>query len=376
MERLRGLFVASGLFFVVWQALSPILPIYAVELGASITQVGLIMATLSSTLIFTRIPLGVLWGRVEPRISMAFSYGAQLASLLLYSLAPSPVWLFPTMVLLGLGLASFGPLATSTALNLAAEGIRGEEAGKFYTSIALAMLSGPFLTAALLKFLSYKQVFLILLIFPLAGLVTLTKLGGLRRGAGGAIKPFAAAGRNLLFALSATVSFFVATGIFDTLFPVYATSALFLSPAAVSLLFGVRGGVNALIRVPSGKLSDKIGRRKPLIFAYFLAFLALLSASKAGSPGPLALSMALYGLAWGLRVPSIAALIADNVPPGGMLVAMASLWMSADAGMSLGAVLAGALAPSHPAPTLFAIASVFMLLSSVLSHFIKETKFR
>ncbi|HID17591.1 TPA: MFS transporter, partial [Candidatus Bathyarchaeota archaeon] len=299
MERFRGLFIASGFFFIVWQALSPILPIYAVELGASITQVGLIMATLSLTLIFTRVPLGILWRGVEPKVSMAFSYGAQLASLLLYFLAPNPVWLFPTMVLLGLGLASFGPLATSTALNLAAEGTRGETAGKFYTSIALAMLSGPFLTAGLLKFLSYKQVFLSLLAFPLAGLASLTKLGGLRRGAGGAVKRFAAASRNLLFALLATVSFFVATGVFDTLFPVYATSALLFSPATVSLLFGVRGGLNALARVPSGKLSDRVGRRKPLILAYLLAFLALLSLLKAGSPGPLFLSMALYGCAWG-----------------------------------------------------------------------------
>lgn len=75
----------------------------------------------------------------------------------------------------------------------------------------------------------------------------------------------------------AGVSFFtdVASEMIYPLLPLFLTSVLGASAAALGVIEGIAESVSSLLRLPAGWLSDRLGRRKPLIlFGYGVAALA------------------------------------------------------------------------------------------------------
>ena len=164
-----------------------------------------------------------------------------------------------------------------------------------------------------------------------------------------------------------TFLFFVCDGWFRTLFPVYGKRELLFSASAISVLFAVFGGVNALTRIPSGRLSDIIGRKKPLLLSMSMCILAFTVFAHTGQFSLLAIGMVIYGAAWGLRVPPSSALLADNVESRELPIVMAFLWMSADSGFAVGAGMAGSLGSMLPFPIIIQSTVLVLLVCVVLA---------
>lgn len=373
----------SFAFFVGWQAVSPIFPLYALELGASLAEVGWIMGSLSLTTLLTKIPFGAAARkrRIWPFISSA--YVVHILSFTLLYLAKSAHVLAPILVMYGLSSASFGPIIASTALNLAPPGKRGKVSGRYYFSIGMAMVIGPALGSVLLKTFNFKTIFIVLTIFPASGLLTLAALassGELEAtetrwkdlegsNINSVLHLFEVLKRREVLTLClATVLFFVADGVFGVVFPIYGARELLMPPFLVAVLFAILGGSNALMRIPIGSISDRIGRKKPLMIGFALSALAFATLALAHSFIYLALGMLIYGVAWGVRVPPSSALLTDTQPPEDLSVAIAALWTSADIGGAVGRAIAGSLAAFAPFPTLMvSLTSMFTAALILLS---------
>ena len=70
--------------------------------------------------------------------------------------------------------------------------------------------------------------------------------------------------------------------------PIFLTTTLGASAAMVGLIDGIAEAAAAIAKVPSGYISDRIGRRKPLIlFGYGLAALAKPLFAIAAGPLPI-----------------------------------------------------------------------------------------
>ena len=343
----------SFAFFIGWQIISPIFPLYGLHAGASLVEVGFLLSLFSTVTLLMRIPSGTIATRLGIWPIMISSCCLQILSLIVLFLAPSPLWLFVAMIIYGISTGSFGPLAASAALNLATPDRRGEVTGRYYFAIGLALFLGPVLTSILLWLLTFRQLFLAILFFPLSALIASTALrSGInpRMSGHGVLNPQRETTRQLfallkkrriVVLLAVTVLFFSCEGFFSTLFPVYGQEVLHLSPSAISILFAFFGGVNASSRIPVGRLSDDIGRKAPLLLAYGLSAFAFIVLARATRFPFLALGMVIYGVAWGMRVPPSSALLADSLAPHELPVAMACLWMAADLGFSIGAAFAG-----------------------------------
>ena len=98
--------------------------------------------------------------------------------------------------------------------------------------------------------------------------------------------------------------------------PLFVTSVLKASAASLGLIEGVAESTAALLRIGSGWLSDRIGRRKPfLVFGYGLSSAAKAAMAAAASwPAVLALRFT-DRVGKGLRSPPRDALLADSVEP-------------------------------------------------------------
>src|SRR3972149_7585368 len=104
------LFLASN--FLFWATLYlyvPILPVYAQTLGASLSMVGLIVASYSIPQLLLRIPIGVLFDATTRRkLLVAIVILMTLMGALGLGLAAHPLELFFARALTGVGAAGWG----------------------------------------------------------------------------------------------------------------------------------------------------------------------------------------------------------------------------------------------------------------------------
>jgi MFS family permease len=84
----------------------------------------------------------------------------------------------------------------------------------------------------------------------------------------------------------------------------------------VGVLLSIFSLTFILTQLLGGNLCDRIGRLRPIAFGLALGALSLVMLSLSGLFAILAVTMVLYGAAYGLIFPSISALIADSVKAG------------------------------------------------------------
>ena len=106
-------------------------------------------------------------------------------------------------------------------------------------------------------------------------------------------------------------------GVFGSLFPLYSTRTLGLSPADVGQLLSLAGIAGVLISFPNGMLADRFGRKASLVPGLLL--LAVASVSLAGANGYIGLLVAvlIYGLGDGMSLSTSEVTAMDLAPERG-----------------------------------------------------------
>lgn len=101
-----------------------------------------------------------------------------------------------------------------------------------------------------------------------------------------------------------------------SILPIFLTTTLGASVAMVGLIDGIAEATAAIAKVPSGYISDRLGRRKPLIlFGYGLAAVAKPLFAIAAGPLPVLAARFADRLGKGVRGAARDALVADVAPP-------------------------------------------------------------
>ncbi len=375
-----GLYVAiilTFIFFVGYHILYPILPLYIVDTGASKFELGLLMSIFRGIAIIAIVPFGLLANRLGNWRALLISMSIQLISFLLYAIIPSSIYLYPVTGIYALSFASFGPISMTVALISSRVNKRGEVMGKYFASIGAAMIFGPIIASFLTLIYSFRQLLLIISLLPtfcILLFITSLKIGAINFTKSllkdnDRIISFRASfkiltHRNVLSIFFIQMTFYITTGTFDTLFPIYAKESLLLAASAISILFAARGLPNAIIRFPMGSLSDKIGRIKPIIISNLLAFIAIFLISDITNIIAIAILMGIYGAAWGARIPSTAALLADNVKSNDVNIASSLLWLSSILGMGIGSLFVASSTLIMPLPIILKVSSISILLGT------------
>jgi len=386
----KELYLATGFTFAYFTGLmmfQPILPLYIIDIGASKFELGILMAMFPGITILTRLPFGFIADQIGKWITLLISLLMQLTAFFLYSIAPSPIYLYPITIIYALSFASFGPISIAMALDSAPVSKRGLAMGRYYTSIGASMILGPLLTGFLALTFNYKQILFFATFLPMLCIIifltiylrnkieinTKKNLPPMKKNffpLSSLFKIFKS--RNIFVICYAQITYFIATGFFGTLFPIYAKETLWFTTTTISILYAIRALPNALVRIPVGTLSDKIGRQNPLIFGYSLAFVAFFSIPFISDIIIIAILMAIYGVAWGIRTAPTAAFMGDNVKSTDINLASALIWLTSDIGLALGSFIGGSFATIMEIPTLLKISSFSVFSAILVLLFIKE----
>ena len=342
--------VVTFLGFLDTHLLIPVIALYAAQIGASVGIIGLIVGLYS----ITNTPANVLFGRLIDRIGDKLPLiGGLLGdalSMFLYSVCRLPVHLALVRAIHGTSGGLVGPATMSIAARYSGQTEKGKGMAVYGMSLAAATLVGYGLSGIVVSRLGYQALFLLGAVMLMVGagisllLPRATKEGGMatETSPGGGFKK----AKDLLRRRGLTVAYcsifaqYFTFGGVVTLLPLY-VKGLGMEALHIAMLMATFAVMFIIIQMPSGVLSDKIGRLTPTVIGLSLGMVSLLILPSVVTLPLLAGVMALYGIAYGILFPSISALVADHTIPEERGIATGIFHALLTAGVAIGAPVAG-----------------------------------
>ncbi len=309
----------------------PMVPLFAGELGAGALEVGVINSLFLLMAGVLSFPLGVLSDRWGRKTLVLWGLLVSSVSALLLAVSQTPCQLMGISILFGLGLAAIGPTLMAYVADISPGTHLGRSYGWYTTAIYTGMSLGPALGGGLAQWLGFRLLFLLsaLMVAVIAGLaMALLPSSGKERVRGPGSSPLGsnirAVLRNhpLLGCWLATLGGCFGLGMFITFAPLH-THQQGLQPGGIGLVFAMQGLVNALSRIPCGRLSDQVARRQHLAVLGFLCLgVSLAAFGLCRSGWQFMGTAAALGAAMGLAFTPTGALVAETVPPEARGLAM------------------------------------------------------
>ncbi len=300
----------------------PVLAPFAVQRGATLAVAGIIAAMLPVGQILADLPAGALAARVGDRRAMLLASGAAALGFLAAGLAPSLITLGIAILLVGAANAVFQLARHSYLTQVTPVHQRARVLSTLGGVHRIGQFIGPFLGAGVIALGDLRAVFLLALLTALAAGVTVVLAPEMDtqplRAPGHARKGFSAvitAHRELLLTLGmASMLVGAVRGARQQVIPLWGEH-IGLDPTAISLIYGLAGGIDMLLFYPAGKIMDHFGRLwigVPSMVGLGLAMaLVPLSASATG----LALVAVLLGISNGLGSGVMMTIASDIAPP-------------------------------------------------------------
>ncbi|MBJ6725208.1 MFS transporter [Geomesophilobacter sediminis] len=299
----------------------PIVPLFAISLGADTVQVGIINSAFMLVAGALSIPSGLVSDRLGRRIPLLLGLVLLGGSSFLLYWSRSPWEMAGIYLLFGMGLSAFSPTLMSYVADVTPPEVLGQAYGWYTMALYGGMTLGPAAGGFLGTAVGLRPVFLvsgglILAMFCVA-LVLLPhppeRHGVHRQQLLPALRELSR-NRSLLACLSATFGTCFGFGMFVTFMPLYIRSHG-MGTTQVGFVFAAQSLANALSRLPTGKFSDRVGDRSVFVKGGIAVFaLALAGFGACTSVGSLMAVAALMGISMGMAFTAIGALIADVVP--------------------------------------------------------------
>jgi MFS family permease len=300
----------------------PLVPLYARSLGISTVAIGLISSAYFFFAGLFSFPLGMLSDRRGRKPVAAAGLLLLSAATLLLCVGRTSVELMAVYLLLGLGMAAFGPTMMSYLAEVSPRTHLGRSYGWYTTALFAGMSVGPATGGMLAQQFGFKPVFVLSAVCLLLTLVVLIVLLPAAPANPAGLEPagqgnFRALWQNRPYigCLLVTLGGAFSSGLFFTFVPLLA-KARGLSIRQIGVIFLVQALCNALSRIPMGYFSDKAGRRNRFVIAGGLCTaLSIFGFGAAHSMAHFVTAAGALGISMGLAFTSVGALIAECVPP-------------------------------------------------------------
>jgi MFS family permease len=340
-----NLSLVSSFVILGLNIISPVLPQYALSFSIPVALVGWVVSAFALARVVIDIPAGFLADRFGRKRNMVLGLVLIILSSIAAGTANNYVWLISARVVEGIGSALYITSATTWVAQVTAGESRGRYMSLYSGLIFAGTAFGPTIGGYTAVHFGLRAPFFVYAVFAFVGLMATLSLKETADSSQATrsklrmrdIPSVLLNGPFLLVNCSVLALFFLRAGVRSTLVPLYASLNLGLSEDKIGILLTVAAVVTSLCTFPSGWLSDKVGRKKPIMACLFLSGIAVLliplQESSAGVMG----IMAFYGFATGLQG-SIAAWPADVAPKDKLGTSMGIYRVMGDIGMVLGPI--------------------------------------
>lgn len=343
-------YVPAAVFGVGQGAALPIVALTARDLGASVAVSALVTALTGAGLLAGDLPAGRIVARFGERRSIVGGAAAGAVGVLL-CLVAWDLWSLAVGVLLAGSAMSVWSLARQRYLTEAVPlALRARAMSVFATAWRAGALVGPFVGAAVITAVGLRGGFAVQLVAVVVSGLLMARLPDSAsrtvRDGSAPVTPLAVAStyRHMFLTLGlGTVLLGAARASRDAVVPLWGDH-IGLTPAQVSLLFGVAGVVEVLVSSPAGHLMDRFGRRAVATPSLVLLGTAYVLLPLTGTALTLGLVAVVLGIGNGFGNGVVMTIGADVSPATNRAEFLASWRLLHDAGMFGGPLAIGVVA--------------------------------
>jgi MFS family permease len=336
------LFISSFFFLGSLYLLIPVLPLYMKGVvGATTTQVGLLMGTITVSSLLLRPYIGRradISGR-KPLLILGTA-GFVIASLL-YIIARHIVSLAFVLAFYGIGVACFHTASLVFIGDIAPSLHRGKSQAWFQTSFNLAVMVAPPLGIFLKDRFGYDVVFIAAAIAAaISFLFILWVSESMVPDIGEPVGP-PRAGHNRRLIAFVSVAVFAGTatlGAVETFLPLFAKSR---GIGHFALFFTINAGLLIALRLLGGSIPDRLGRRWTITLGLLALGGSMFVLSASDSFAGLCIAAILFGVGFAFHSPALSALVMDHVPKEELGGAFGIYTAAFEAGIAFGAIAMG-----------------------------------
>lgn len=375
-SHLTPLFLLTLADFIVRSAYqmgkTPLLPIFAVALGASDALLGFIVSVSTLTGMVLKPLVGLLsdrWGRRSWLI-----VGTCFFALMpfVYPFVETPQQLVVVRVIHGLATAIYGPVTLAYIAGRSKKRL-AEKLGWFGLAKEGGYVVGPLLAGWLLLSFSPQIVFTVIGLLSSLAFIPVLALPEPERVASQSLEWRTQLHRALKTSRqSASIWFsggleatnYIVLYALKTFLPFYALS-IGINVAVVGTFFALQEAVDILLRPFSGRLSDRLGYLRATALGMAGLSLAVLLAIYAHSPLTLLASALLIGAAQALIFPAILALVSHQVDEANIGFSLGLVGSLSNVGKVIGPIAAGLLIAQFDYTSSFQILCFSLLLASL-----------
>lgn len=376
-ERLpREIWVLVGASFMIaigFGLVAPTLPIFVRTFDVGITAASLVVSVFA----LSRLLFAPASGRIVTRFGELPTY---LVGLLVVAVTTgacafaTEYWhLLALRLVGGVGSTMFTVSALSLLIRLAPPTMRGRASGMWATGFLMGNIVGPLVGGGLVAislrapFLVYAAV--LVLVVGITGLLLRSRTTETAAAVAAAGPParFRTALRHKTYRAALVASFangWAVFGVRIALVPLLVVESLGQPESWSGIALAVFAAGNAATLMVTGRITDRIGRRPPMLVGLAVSGVATAVLGFITSPALFLAVSLVAGLGSGLVNPPMNAAVADIIGSrarGGTV--LAGFQMAADLGAIVGPVLAGALAEGVGYPTAFAVTGASALVA-------------
>ncbi len=379
-----ALISANAVVALGYGLIAPVLPQLARQFGVSISAATLVITAFAVMRLVAAPPAGVLIQRLGERYVYVSGLLIVAVSTAACAFAHTYWQLLVYRGLGGLGSTMFFIAALGLMIRISPPNARGQVAGLFAGAFLVGSVLGPVL-GSLTAGLGLGAPFLIygVLLLVAASVVFIS----LRHSAlaapapeDGPIVTVRSALRNRAYRAALVSNFATGWSLFGLRFalvPIFVEEVLDRQPRNVAgIALAVFAIGNVLVVVPSGRLSDRVGRRPLLITGLVLAGLATGVLGMAPSLAVFFVGALIAGMATGLFGAPQQAAVADVIGRARGGGAVATYQMMSDVGSIVGSFGVGLIAQQLSYPWSFALSGAILLLAAVGWLLAPETRDR
>jgi MFS family permease len=360
--------LANFCYFGSFYLLLPTLPQYVSFLGGTSGQVGMVMGFFTLASVLVRPYFGRLADRRGRKLPLMLGCGFHALFPILYIAITAVTPFYLVRVGHGIAHASFLVASMAYIADLAPPARRGEVLGIFGTSNVIAMAVFPAWGAKVIVSGSgFPYLFVLSSLTAVMAFLAIMVTADIRSADHREGKPHGflkAGGRREVFLPSlALFSGAVCYGAVLTFLPLFAPER---SIPDFGIFFTAYAASTVLSRIGTGRLSDRVGRRRVILPCMVLLALTMGLLSFLCSLWFLALIGVLFGLSFGSLMPNLNALVVDLTPPQQRGSALAFFISSIDVGITVGSMALGFVGESLGYPAVYGFCGAIVLSSLVI----------
>lgn len=332
-------FVFSGVYLV-----SPMLYQYTTVFNIPVALTGWAISSYAMARVIVDLPAGMFSDKYGRKKAMILGLTIITLSSIIAGFAPNYSVLIFARVLGGLGSSLYITSAISCLAGMSQGGERGKTMSMYSSMVFIGMATGPTITGFVAANYGIQTPFYVYALLTGVGILATIPLSETsqddmqkRTLRWGDLKILFSNRSFVLVNFSVLSLFFLRSSVRSTLLPLYATINLGLSENQIGVLLSISMVTTGVLTFPAGLLSDRLGRRIPIMASTFsCAFLSLFIPFLANMESLIILVFA-YGFATGLQG-AISAWPADVAPSDKMGTAMGAYRFLGDLGFFLGPI--------------------------------------